>query len=199
MISVKFIFLLVLLYLFCPTPLCQETCSDYAQSIVPDCNCTRNHVQEAVVHFIQPLLAKITASRYFRYFFVDLDKPCPFWHEEAVCMMEGCSVCPCDASELPSTWLQPDAADSYGWVTSPSSLSVSPYSSPDPLSSSLDQVTVRAQEGQEGASVGDQETGRALNQRQRESGGYLHRLHVTEDCDTLREYHDLAFFLCIYQ
>lgn len=67
---------------------------------------------------------------FFRYFYVDLDGPCPFWHnEDGVCMMEGCSVCTCDEKEVPQLQLPPTyyeevkdkVDDSYGWVSSTNS------------------------------------------------------------------------------
>ena len=67
--------------------------------------CDFASVNEAVSHFYAPLLDSIASSTFFRYFKVDLEKPCPFWHEDAQCMMEGCSVCTCDEHELPQKWL----------------------------------------------------------------------------------------------
>lgn len=123
-----FILLVLLLKLVYFTR-CQETCSDYDNALIPDCNCKSQTVERAVVDVIKPLLANITASKYFRYFFVDLEKPCPFWQEEGLCMMEGCSVCTCSDDEIPLPWLQAERdkeeqienQKDYGWVSEQSS------------------------------------------------------------------------------
>ena len=72
---------------------------------IKDCKCQYEDVNDALPNFYLPLLRHITRSTFFRYFRVDLDRPCPFWHEEGSCMMEGCSVCVCDENEIPHTWL----------------------------------------------------------------------------------------------
>lgn len=67
---------------------------------------------------------------FFRYFWVDLEKKCPFWDEEGKCFMEACSVCACDENELPFEWAKP-ASDhtvseqseiDFGWITSESNM-----------------------------------------------------------------------------
>ena len=68
---------------------------------IADCACDFDSVNQAVAHYYAPLLEKITTSTFFKYFRVDLERPCPFWHEEGQCMMEGCSVCTCDEKEVP--------------------------------------------------------------------------------------------------
>ena len=73
---------------------------------VSDCSCDFDSVNLAVAKFFSPLLMELTASRFFRYFRVDLERPCPFWEADAQCMMEGCSVCACDDEEVPETWLK---------------------------------------------------------------------------------------------
>lgn len=74
---------------------------------ISDCNCEYTAANHAVSHVFGPLLSNLTSSAFFRYFRVDLERPCPFWQEEGSCIMEGCSVCTCDESEegFPRTWL----------------------------------------------------------------------------------------------
>lgn len=89
-------------------------------------------VNLAIKSFYVPLLKNITESSFFRYFRVDLDGKCPFWQDEGSCMLESCSVCAADESELPRTWLehavsndqgsvdvdeQHDLPSSFGWVS----------------------------------------------------------------------------------
>jgi hypothetical protein len=67
---------------------------------------------------------------FFRYFRVDLEKPCPFWNDEGgMCTNEGCSICPCEEGEIPKAWLQEQQEeigtggegesreDEYGWIS----------------------------------------------------------------------------------
>mmetsp|Transcript_4860 Transcript_4860/g.7951 ORF Transcript_4860/g.7951 Transcript_4860/m.7951 type:complete len:469 (+) Transcript_4860:63-1469(+) len=130
--------LLLLLYTwFVPTTLCDkstdvvlnkacttEGASDPDGGSVPDCNCRVNSVDYAVRHLISPILSNLTSKPFFRYFKVDLETPCPFWDEEGLCMMEGCSVCTCDEDEIPKTWLKAGSHarssydNGYGWITS---------------------------------------------------------------------------------
>ena len=109
---------------------------------VPDCNCKIGSVNHAVRHHLSPLLSNLTERSFFRYFFVDLDKSCPFWHEDGQCVMEGCSVCTCEDTEVPLPWrsvqlsnmdvvsLAKEASNearnyddslAYGWVSSTNS------------------------------------------------------------------------------
>jgi hypothetical protein len=114
--------------------------NDSDMTIIPDCTCNVNSVHEAVNDHLSPLLANLTSRTFFRYYFVDLEKECPFWNEEGQCMMEGCSVCSCDELEVPKPWLKlgldeeekrriqedkegkfdGEGENSFGWVTSPS-------------------------------------------------------------------------------
>ena len=88
--------------------------------------CDFASVNEAVTLFYSPLLQSITTSTFFRYFKVDLEKPCPFWHEDGQCMMEGCSVCTCDEREVPQNWLDGTSEKSgngapEGWISTAAS------------------------------------------------------------------------------
>lgn len=102
-----------------------NACNNNYEESVPDCNCKIESVDHAVKYFISPLLSNLATRKFFRYFYVDLEKPCPFYQEDASCMMEGCSVCTCNENEIPSTWLSPNYVeesnkppDEYGWVSS---------------------------------------------------------------------------------
>lgn len=51
---------------------------------------------------------------YFRYFKVDLLRPCPFWPDDGECEKEDCAVCECDPNEVPACWEQPEATSGAG-------------------------------------------------------------------------------------
>lgn len=97
------------------TRICGDTTSDMGrvrfEGAISDCSCEFDSVNNAVLSFFNPLLGLLTSSAYFRYFRVDLERPCPFWHEDAQCMMEGCSVCTCDENEVPRAWIDDFIAD----------------------------------------------------------------------------------------
>jgi ERO1-like protein alpha len=176
----KFIAILLLSWLIAFTT-CEESCSAYDEAMIPDCNCKTQSVEQAVVQVLTPLLKNITESTFFRYFFVDLEKPCPFWHEEGMCMMEACSVCTCEESEIPKRWLEENNLAnlaSFGWIAE----------SKDVDEAQLGRVTVSASataSDDTSSSASDREASKELNRRQRSSQGYLSHLHATEDCDTL--------------
>ena len=54
---------------------------------------------------IQFLILLLLFSPFYRYFRVDLERPCPFWKEDGQCAYEGCSVCTCDETEIPRAWI----------------------------------------------------------------------------------------------
>lgn len=95
---------------------------------ISDCNCDFGSVNHAVTNFFNPLLGNLTKTIFFRYFRVDLEKPCPFWQEEGSCMMESCSVCACDEGEVPRNWMTESGqyfpsrnngmGQEHGWITS---------------------------------------------------------------------------------
>jgi len=80
---------------------------------ISDCSCDFASVNKAVTKFYQPLLANLTSKTFFRYFRVDLERPCPFWHEDGQCVMEGCSVCTCEENEVPKSWIEEQASLLY--------------------------------------------------------------------------------------
>ena len=53
-------------------------------------------------------------SPYYRYFRVNLVRPCPFWKEDAQCLYEGCSVCTCEEDEIPRAWISNNDNNKYG-------------------------------------------------------------------------------------
>ena len=47
-----------------------------------------------------PILTNLVKTSLFRYFKVNLHKPCLFWNEELLCTMEGCEVVPAGIDEI---------------------------------------------------------------------------------------------------
>lgn len=78
----------------------------------------------SLTSFLLFLTSYYYCSSYFRYFKVDLDKPCPFWEDDgAMCTNEGCSICPCEPNEVPKELIVEDQIEGlsdeheYGWIS----------------------------------------------------------------------------------
>ena len=87
--------------------LLEQTCCSTVkhEGMISDCSCDYAEVNEAARGYFVPLLANLTSRTYFRYFRVNLERPCPFWDEDGSCMLEGCSVGVCANEEVPMSWL----------------------------------------------------------------------------------------------
>eukprot|EP01035_Chromulina_nebulosa_P018859 gene18859-24644_t len=64
---------------------------------------------------IVPNLKNLTSRVFFRYFRVNFNRVCPFWHEEPQCAIEACSVDTCLPDEIPYAW-STDEPD-FGWIS----------------------------------------------------------------------------------
>lgn len=109
--------LLIFLYILNSSgQLCEKS------SLVSDCQCEFETVDVAVKSYFAPVLTNLTQLPFYRYFRVDLAKPCPFWKENGQCANEACSVCMCDVGEIPRAWVSTSdqSYGEYGWF-SPSS------------------------------------------------------------------------------
>eukprot|EP01031_Cornospumella_fuschlensis_P032156 gene32156-38896_t len=190
------IFTLIVLYctvlLWKPCALGSQICT-WEKELIPDCNCRYENVNEAVTKFLSPLLTNITRSTFFRYFLVDLEKPCPFWNEFGQCAMEACTVCTCDEKEVPSAWVygvnRGEKGD-FGWVSNQGS--VFGYDGDE----SLGKVTVSTAEQSTYDSPPKAKIDgklmdhsfRTLSWAQRQSDSYLGYLHATENCQADRDW-----------
>lgn len=76
---------------------------DLAAATCPDVKALDPH---SVRHIQAHLNRMLPESTFFSVFSVNLDKNCPFWQDEAQCVIRECSVCHCDDSEIPPAWLR---------------------------------------------------------------------------------------------
>ena len=83
---------------FMRSKVCQ-TCD--LDGLVGDCGCEFDTVNQANQEHFQPLLRELVQRTFFRYFKVNLNKQCPFWHEEMMCSIRDCAVVECEAAEVP--------------------------------------------------------------------------------------------------
>lgn len=83
----------------CSTP-------ELSGSISDDSCCNYETVDKTLEAHFYPILQKLVKVPFFRYFKVNLNKPCPFWSDDdGMCSNRECSVCECDESEVPRSWL----------------------------------------------------------------------------------------------
>jgi len=75
---------------------------------IGDCCCDYSSVDKATKVFFLPLFHKLSQSTFFRHFKVNLDKECPFWEDDGICMIKDCAVCECEPSEIPKPWIVED-------------------------------------------------------------------------------------------
>ncbi|XP_068730066.1 ERO1-like protein beta isoform X1 [Montipora capricornis] len=50
---------------------------------------------------IYPVVSELVKKNFFRFFRVNLNKPCPFWPDDGACAIKDCSVAACKEEELP--------------------------------------------------------------------------------------------------
>jgi hypothetical protein len=71
-------------------------------SAVEFCSCSNDEVETNSAELLQ-LLNRIVRRPYFRYYKVNTHKDCPFWAVHLLCTSDDspCSLCTCDAEEVP--------------------------------------------------------------------------------------------------
>lgn len=168
-----------------------------ATQTIPDCTCRHETVQQAVTSFISPLLSKIATTTFFRYFFVELERPCPFWKENGLCMMEACSVCTCPDEEVPKAWIESSAQTSadvddhdFGWISNKSSTFGFHGDGHDESLGKIsfsENLGKKAKQRQSGNSYGGYKEVKSAQK----SSHFFQQLYQTEDCDTLDEWTEL--------
>ncbi|XP_063040715.1 ERO1-like protein alpha [Engraulis encrasicolus] len=66
-----------------------------------DCACDVETIDSFNNKQLFPKLQKLLATDYFRFYKVNLNKPCPFWTDNNYCGSRYCAVKPCTPNELP--------------------------------------------------------------------------------------------------
>ena len=83
---------------------------------VSDCSCSFREVDAATSAYYHPILVRLTETRFFRFFRINLESECPFWDDSAeTCSLKDCSVDTCAPDEIPSVWLN-DEESLSGWT-----------------------------------------------------------------------------------
>ena len=68
---------------------------------IDDCCCDFEVVDFATEAFFAPLLENLTQRVFFRHFKVNLDKKCPFWEDDGMCVLPDCVSSRCAPDEVP--------------------------------------------------------------------------------------------------
>lgn len=75
---------------------------------VSECDCEFEVVDDATALFYEPILRNLTQRKFFKYFKVHLDRPCPFWEDRGQCARRECAIEECTITEVPAPWIQED-------------------------------------------------------------------------------------------
>ncbi|XP_071835253.1 ERO1-like protein beta isoform X2 [Apostichopus japonicus] len=62
---------------------------------VDDCDCKIESVLTFNNLHIKPRLTSLLERDYFKFYKINLNRPCPFWADDGSCAFESCAVCPC--------------------------------------------------------------------------------------------------------
>ncbi|XP_056891996.1 ERO1-like protein beta isoform X3 [Takifugu flavidus] len=66
-----------------------------------DCFCDVESIDVFNNFKVFPRIKKLTEKDYFRYYRVNLKRPCPFWPDDGHCSIKDCHVEPCPESKIP--------------------------------------------------------------------------------------------------
>ncbi|XP_021122032.1 ERO1-like protein beta isoform X5 [Heterocephalus glaber] len=69
--------------------------------VLDDCLCDIDSIDNFNNYKIFPKIKKLQERDYFRYYKVNLKRPCPFWAEDGHCSIKDCHVEPCPESKIP--------------------------------------------------------------------------------------------------
>ncbi|XP_051869624.1 ERO1-like protein alpha [Pristis pectinata] len=80
---------------------CDQAHCHQVAGYLEDCTCDAETIQE-LNNKLFPKVQELLKSDYFRYYKVNLKKPCPFWSDNSHCGLRDCAVKPCEPSDLPA-------------------------------------------------------------------------------------------------
>ncbi|XP_078473078.1 ERO1-like protein beta isoform X1 [Lampetra planeri] len=79
-----------------------DGCFCQLSGVLDDCSCDIESIDEFNNYKLFPKLWNLLEKDYFRYYRVNLKRPCPFWHDDSHCSIQDCHVKSCKPSEVPS-------------------------------------------------------------------------------------------------
>ncbi|KAI3352671.1 hypothetical protein L3Q82_020128 [Scortum barcoo] len=78
-----------------------QSCFCQLTGVLDDCFCDVESIDVFNNFKIYPRIKKLTEKDYFRYYRVNLKRPCPFWPDDGQCAIKDCHVEPCPESKIP--------------------------------------------------------------------------------------------------
>ncbi|KPP62671.1 ERO1-like protein beta-like [Scleropages formosus] len=78
-----------------------QSCFCHLTGVLDDCFCDIESIDVFNNFKIYPRIQKLTERDYFRYYKVNLKRPCPFWPDDSQCSIKDCQVEPCPESKIP--------------------------------------------------------------------------------------------------
>ncbi|XP_022378872.1 ERO1-like protein alpha isoform X1 [Enhydra lutris kenyoni] len=78
-----------------------QRCFCQVSGYLDDCTCDVETIDRFNNYRLFPRLQKLLESDYFRYYKVNLKRPCPFWNDINQCGRRDCAVKPCQSDEVP--------------------------------------------------------------------------------------------------
>ncbi|XP_067319216.1 ERO1-like protein alpha [Anolis sagrei] len=79
----------------------EQRCFCQVTGHLDDCTCDVETIDAYNNGKVFPRLQELLESDYFRYYKVNLNKPCPFWSDNSHCGIRDCAVKPCPTDEVP--------------------------------------------------------------------------------------------------
>ncbi|KAM4680053.1 ERO1-like protein beta isoform 3-T3 [Amazona ochrocephala] len=80
---------------------CVVTAKAQLTGVLDDCLCDIESIDDFNTFKIFPKIQKLQERDYFRYYKVNLKRPCPFWADDGHCSIKDCHVEPCPESKIP--------------------------------------------------------------------------------------------------
>ncbi|XP_063738963.1 ERO1-like protein beta isoform X1 [Eleginops maclovinus] len=78
-----------------------QSCFCHLTGVLDDCFCDVESIDVFNNFKVYPRIKRLTEKDYFRYYRVNLKRPCPFWPNDAQCAIKDCHVEPCPESQIP--------------------------------------------------------------------------------------------------
>ncbi|XP_061736736.1 ERO1-like protein beta isoform X1 [Nerophis ophidion] len=80
----------------------EQSCFCHLTGVLDDCFCDVESIDLFNNFRIYPRIKKLTERDYFRYYKVNLKRPCPFWPDDGQCAIKDCHVEACPESKIPA-------------------------------------------------------------------------------------------------
>lgn len=78
-----------------------QSCFCHLTGVLDDCFCDVESIDVFNNFKVYPLIKKLTERDFFRYYKLNLRRPCPFWADDGHCSIKDCHVEPCPESKIP--------------------------------------------------------------------------------------------------